>query len=93
MEQCTYLLCLALQKEMYEDAIPILRKSLDIMPSYVPALMDTLATFLKSSRKRQEAERDYVVKAYYRLAEESPHHPSMKSIKKALQKWLAANKS
>lgn len=78
---------------MHEDAIPILRKSLEILPSYVPALVDTVVTFLKLSRKRQEAEREYVVKAYYRLAEESPHHPSMKSIKKALQKWLAKNKS
>ena len=77
---------------MYEDAIPILRRSLEIMPSYAPALADTVTSFLKSSRKPQQAEIDYVVKTYYRLAEESPYHPSLKSFRKALQKLLAENK-
>jgi hypothetical protein len=69
----------ASQKELSEDAIPLLRLSLEVLPSYLPAAVDlTVAHFM--SQDRVEAQ-----KALSVLIALAPSHPSIGKFQKAIR--------
>lgn len=68
-----------IQKELSEDAIPLLQLSLEVLPSYLPALVDlTVAHFMNHDR-------DEAQKALSTLVALAPSHPSIGQFQKAIR--------
>ena len=78
---------------MHEDAIPILNKSLQIMPNYVPSLADLLVSLIMSIKKKgsdalTNESLENVVLLFSRLKKLSPNHPQLSNFDVSIQKLL-----
>lgn len=75
---CIFCIVLLLQKELSDDAIPLLELSLRTLPSYLPAIVDITVAHYMSGRRAE------AMAALSRLREAAPSHASIKKFHKAI---------
>lgn len=69
-----------LSKELGADAIPLLQRSLNILPNYLPALVDITASHVMNKDKRRATE------ALSKLSSVAPNHSQIAQLRKAISR-------
>mmetsp|Transcript_14906 Transcript_14906/g.20427 ORF Transcript_14906/g.20427 Transcript_14906/m.20427 type:complete len:265 (+) Transcript_14906:1233-2027(+) len=86
-----------LAKEMSEDAIPLLRKTLKISPAFVPALLDSVIAQMMSMKRlrggvsstQYEKRKEVVRMALERFREAvSPQHPALGPLQQQIRRLM-----